>query len=332
MKPYKIENSYRLVILAVLILLSLWLLFQIRQLLVILFISLIFMSALNPSIKKLTEHRIPRTLAISGLYFLIILLLGFAIEVIIPPLFEQSDFLVTRLPYYLKMLKPYNINSDIIIGQISNLGYLPANIIKLVINIFGNIVGILLTATFTFYLSNERENLKRYLAFILSPAKTEKAENIISKIEYKLGGWVRAEITLMIIIGLLAYLSLSILRVEYAVPLAILAGLMEVVPNYGPIISAIPAVAIAMLISPVTGFAVIGLYLLIHQLENSIIVPQVMAKEVGVNPLITIIFLSIGFKLGGIAGAVLAIPIFLVMEILLKEIRSIHTFNKTFNQ
>jgi predicted PurR-regulated permease PerM len=325
MKPHKIEYYYRLVIFTVLILLFIWLLFQIRQLLVILFISVIFMSALNPSVARLTKLRISRTFSIGILYFFIILLIGIVTGVITPPIVKQSNVLVTRIPDYLRLLEPYNISSDLIVVQISKLGYLPTSLINFTIGIFSNIVGILLTAIVTFYLLIERENLNKYLALIIGSAKAEKAENIINEIENKLGGWVRAEIALMFILGILVYIGLSVLHVEYAIPLAILAGLMEVVPNIGPVISAVPAVSIGLLISPITGLAVIVLFVLVHQLENSLIVPQIMAKEVGIDPLLTILSLDIGFQIGGIAGAVLAVPVLLVIQILLKEFGYIYT-------
>jgi len=325
MKSHKIDYYYRLVIFSVFILLSIWLLFQIRQLLVILFISVIFMSALKPSVEKLTKYRISRAFAIGILYFFIILLFGFVTGVIAPPIVEQSNVLVSRLPDYLKLLESYNIGPDVIVGQIGKLGYLPANLINFIIGVFGNIVEIIFTAIVTFYLLMERENLNKYLVFVIGDARAERAESIIVEIENKLGGWVRAEVALMFILGLMAYFGLSILHVEYALPLAILAGLMEVIPNIGPVISAIPAVSVGLLISPITGLAVVALFVLIHQLENTLIVPQVMSKEVGVDPLLTILSLDIGFQIGGIAGAVLALPTLLVIQILFKEFGSVYT-------
>ena len=324
MKQHKIEYYYRLVIFTVSILIFIWLLFQIRQLLVIFFISMIFMSALNPTVGKITKYGISRTFAIGILYFLLILIFSFITGVIAPPIVEQSNILVARLPDYFRLLEPYNIGPDIIIGQISKLGYLPVNIINFILGIFNNFIAILLTVIITFYLLIERENLKKYLSYIIGAVKADRAESIFNEIENKLGGWVRAEMALMFILGLMAYIGLSILHVEYALPLAVLAGLMEVVPNIGPVISAIPAVSVGLLISPVTGLAVVVLFVIIHQLENTLIVPQVMAKEVGVDPLLTILSLDIGFQIGGIAGAVLALPVLLVIQILIKKFGSVY--------
>jgi len=124
----------------------------------------------------------------------------------------------------------------------------------------------------------------------------------------------------MTIVGVLSFVGLRLLGIEFALPLAILAGLLEIIPNIGPIVSAIPAVLSGLTVSPLMGLAVAALYFLIQQIENSIIVPRVMQKVVGVNPLVTILSLAIGFKLAGVAGAILAIPVVLVIQVATSEI------------
>ena len=150
----------------------------------------------------------------------------------------------------------------------------------------------------------------------------------MDEIEKRLGGWIRAEIVLMIIIGLLTFIGLTLLGIDYALPLAILAGFLEIIPNIGPFISAIPAVLVGLFISPLMALAVAALYFLVQQIENNFIVPQLMAKECGINPLITIIALIAGFKLGGVIGAVLAVPIILLIEIILTEVSTSEKFKK----
>ncbi len=135
----------------------------------------------------------------------------------------------------------------------------------------------------------------------------------MGRIELKLGGWLRGQIILMLIIGISTYIGLTLLGVEYALALAVIAGILEIVPIIGPILSAIPALIVAFTVSPIAGFGVIGLYILIQQLENHLVVPKVMQKAVGFNPLVTIIVLMIGGNLLGLMGAILAIPIAIVV-------------------
>jgi len=142
----------------------------------------------------------------------------------------------------------------------------------------------------------------------------------INKIEYRLGGWIRGQVLLCTMIGIACYVGLRLLGIEYALPLALIAAVLEIVPVIGPIISAIPAVIIAYVTSPSLAIAVIALYTLIQQLEYHLIVPSVMKTAVGLKPIVTIIALMVGGKLLGIAGAVLAIPILIVIMELSEEI------------
>jgi predicted PurR-regulated permease PerM len=104
-------------------------------------------------------------------------------------------------------------------------------------------------------------------------------------------------------------IGLYLVGVPYALILAIFAGVMEIVPYIGPIISAVPGVILGFLISPTTGFLALLVYLIAQQLENNLIVPQVMKKAVGLNPVTTIIALLVGLRLGGVMGSILAIPV-----------------------
>jgi predicted PurR-regulated permease PerM len=161
-------------------------------------------------------------------------------------------------------------------------------------------------------------------------AKTEaKARDFITRLEQQIGGWVRGELALMIIIGLLTYIGLKILGVNYALPLSIIAGLLEIIPNIGPTIALIPAVLVALTSSPVTALATVALYFLIQQFENNIIVPKIMQRAVGVKPLIVIIALMTGAKLAGVLGAALAVPGYLVLKVVIEEIYASDRFQKS---
>jgi len=108
----------------------------------------------------------------------------------------------------------------------------------------------------------------------------------------------------------------------------LLAGVLEIIPNIGPTLSAIPAILAGLAVSPLMGLAVAALYFLVQQLENNIIVPQVMKRGAGVNPLLTVLGLIAGFKLGGTLGAVLAVPFIILMETILKEVFLSDDFKK----
>jgi predicted PurR-regulated permease PerM len=149
--------------------------------------------------------------------------------------------------------------------------------------------------------------------------KKKQISEIIDKLEEKLGGWARGELILMTIIGTLTYTGLSLLGIPFALPLAILAGIFEIIPIIGPTVSAIPSVIIGFSISPIVGVAAASLAFLIQQVENYVFVPKIMQKSVGVNPIVTLLSLAIGFRLSGVLGGLIAVPVVISIQVFLKE-------------
>ena len=161
--------------------------------------------------------------------------------------------------------------------------------------------------------------IKKYLARFLNNKQQGILNNISDKIESRMGSWLFGELILMSIIGVATYIGLVVLGVKYALPLAFLAGLLEVVPIIGPTISAIPAILVASTTSFFLGGVTLFLYFIIQQLENNLVVPLVMKKTVGIHPVATLIALTIGGKLGGLLGIILSVPAALVVETILLE-------------
>ena len=166
----------------------------------------------------------------------------------------------------------------------------------------------------------ERRNFGKHLGLLFGGDKSQKISSILDKIENNLGGWLRGELVLMFSVGTLTYLGLLVLGVESALSLAILAGVLEIIPNLGPVISAIPAVLVAMTVSPALALGTAALYWLVQLLENNFLVPKVMGSVVGVNPVVVILGLMTGFRLNGPLGAVMAIPVIIILKILLSDI------------
>ncbi len=329
MMPRKIEISHRTIIFTVFFLLFLWLIYYLRGVIVLLFLGIILMAALNPLVDRLERWRIPRVLAIVFIYILIFGVLSLIVAGIVPPLIEQTQTLLSKLPSDFSSFKWLGINQKVIDNQMAQFldrfSLFSGNILRAFVGIFQNIINFIIFIVVSFYLLLQRKNLDKFLVKFLGSGEKMGAR-IVDKLEKKLGGWVRAELLLMLIVGLLSYIGLRLLGIEYALPLAIFAGILEIIPNIGPFISAIPAVLAGLIISPWTALAVAALYFLIQQFENQFICPQVIAKEVGINPLITILALIAGFKLAGITGAILAVPVVLLIEIILSEVSTSDRF------
>ncbi len=311
----KIEISHRTIIFTLAVLVLLWVILQIRDILFLLFISFILMSALRPLVDGLEQLRVPRVLAILLIYGLVFGVFGVSFAGAIPSIVLQSTKLVQELPMFVARVMPYwDFDTRAITQQIAPIS---ENIVRVTVGIFSNIITLVTVLVFTFYFLLERKHLESILTGVMGGDGAKQVIVTMREIERRLGSWVHGELLLMCFIGVLVYVGLTVLRVDFALPLAIIAGVLEIVPMIGPIVSAIPAVLVALATSPLLALSVVALYFIVQQVENNLVVPLVMRKSVGLPPLLTITALMIGARLAGLAGAVLAVPIVLVLQVML---------------
>lgn len=317
--PKKIDISHKTVIFIAAFILGLWMVYLIRDLLLILFVAVILMSALSPLVRFLAKFKVPKSLAIAITYIIIIAIASGLLAIVLPPLLEETSRLFVTLPPHLEQLFDIAaIDKSVLQSQLSSIS---RNVFSITLAVFGNLLTIIFLLVLTFYLILERDSLEVKIA-ALFVGREERFKKLIMQIEDKLGGWFRGQLLLSLLIGIISYIGLIILGIPYALPLAVVAGILEVVPVIGPIISAIPAVLIAVTVSPspLLAIGVAAMYFVIQQLENNLIVPQVMQRAVGLNPLVVILAIAVGSRLLGFAGALLAVPIAVVLQIIVTEI------------
>jgi len=314
MKPQKVEISYKTIVFAVLFLISLVLLWQLRGIFLLLFLCFIFMQALNPTVSRLEKLKIPRFVGILIIYFLILVGISFAAAGIVPALVEQTTSLIETLPATIDNIDFWGIKPIDISSQFKLLENLPGNIATTIFSIFSNIVSVFVFFVLTFYLLLERKNFDHYASKIFGQKYQGKAILIMGELEKRLGNWVNAQLFLMLTIGVLSYIGYLVIGINYVVPLAIIAGLLEIVTNIGPTIATIIAAFVGLTVSPLTALMAIAWGIIVQQLENNFIVPKVMKATIGLNPLITILLIASGAQIGGVAGAVLAIPTYLTIS------------------
>ena len=314
MKPQKIEISYKTIIFTVLFLISLVLIWQLRGIFLLLFLCFIFMQALNPTVSRLEKLKIPRFVGILLVYFLILIGISFAAAGIIPVLVEQTTSLIETLPNTISNINFWGIKPIDISSQFKLLENLPSNIATTLFSIFSNIVSVFVFFVLTFYLLIERKNLDKYAVPIFGQKNQDKVVLIMNELEKRLGNWVNAQLFLMLTISVLSYIGYLVIGLNYVVPLAIIAGLLEIVTNIGPTIATVIAAFVGLTVSPLTALMAIAWGIIVQQLENNFIVPKVMKATIGLNPLVTILLIASGAQLGGVAGAVLAIPTYLTIS------------------
>lgn len=323
--PVKVEISHRTILFTIFVIISLWFLVQIREILVLIFLSLILLSGLLRPVEWLTARRIPRVLSVILVYVILILIISLFAGIIVPPLISQTSDFISKLPQIISTINDFLIFHNIPVEKVSEVltkefQQISGDILAISKKIVSSIVLTITLFVLTFYLLLQWKNFLKLIASPFSGKYEKQVINIISKVEAGLGKWVRGQLTLSLAVGLLTYIGLIILGIPFALPLALIAGLFEIVPIVGPIISAIPTILVGFTISPFLGFASAALFIIVQQLENHLIVPIVMSRVVGLQPPIVIIALLTGAKLAGIGGAFLAVPIIVVVKIVFAEL------------
>jgi len=315
--------STRTVLITLASLLALWVASQIGTILLSVFVALVFALGLNPLVDWLTEQKLSRTLAVTLTYtFFLVLVLGlFALA--LPPMVTQVQKLVERLPLYaasisLPGLKP--VGEHFLNALVSEISKGTGNVLKLTLTVFSNAFSIVTVLVLTFYFLLDYPSLRERFLDLYPKDTGRRMAKLLEEIEFKIGGWLRGQVFLMFVVGLASFVGLSLLRIDYALSLAIIAGFLEIVPMIGPIVSFIPAAIVASAKSPLALALVALLYLLIQQLESNFVVPKVMEKVVGFSPLVTLIAIMIGGKLFGVVGALLSIPTTLVGYLIIRSL------------
>lgn len=310
-----------------------WLLYQVRLVVVALFIALILSLALDPLVFRLKSWKIPRPVSVFLVFFVFLGAVGGLLTYGFTPLVNQTGRFLINLPQFLgpilDRLGPLPFAQNLQEQLVSQATLLSANILTVAGTLVSNAVFLLALLVFVFYFMLDWENLKnRFISFLNNQARS-RAQKIIISLETQLGGWLRAQVILMLLVGVLTYLGLFALGVEYALPLAVIAGLFEVIPTIGPIMAGIPALVVGFGTSPWLGVWILALYLVVQQLENNIIVPNIMGRAVGFSPLVTLVVLFIGAQLFGFGGLLLAIPATILITIILRDALSFSINHQT---
>ncbi len=318
----RIEISPKTIIFTVGFLISLYIIYLIKDVLFGIFVSILLMTALNPLVNRLQRRGLPRGLSISLVFISFLSVLITFLAIVIPAIADQTQSLMLLLKKpevqsFINRYIPDFLSLQSLNLQISSI----PKLFSVVSSTFSVFVTMITVMVITFYLLLERGVLHKHLVWFFGNHDAEiRAAEYVNRVEAEIGKWVRGQLLLMMVIGVMTYIGLTLLGVPYALPLAVFAGFMEMVPNIGPTIAAVPAILVGFASgNAYMGTFVLVLYVLVQQLENNFIVPKVMQSTVGLNPLATIILFLIAYRLGGVGGAVLAIPVFLVLKVSVSE-------------
>ncbi len=317
-KKQVVEISPSIVIFTAFFLLFLYFLYHIKEILILIFLGYIFMVALNPAVNKIQKKIHSRALSIVSVYLLVVLFIGLLFAIVIPPLSVQLTQLVKsiQLPYFQDEIANIRFTVQELNQLAHDYGGSINTILSVINTTFRSFFAFITLLVISFYLIIDEPNLYKKISWFSKKKKHLKiAKEFQKEIESQLGGWVRGQISIMLMIGVLTYLGLEIIGVPYALPLALLAFFLEILPNLGPTIAAVPAIAIAWIHGgSVYGVIVLIFYTILQQTESNLITPRIMAAQADVNPLVSIFCILSGFTLGGVIGGLLAIPVYIVLR------------------
>jgi predicted PurR-regulated permease PerM len=333
-RPIYINITALAVIKIILIFVLFYFLYLVREILAILFISLILASAVDPWVDWMEKRKIPRGVGILIIYAISFSIVGSIIYLMIPPITEQINQFLDNFPKTVEkvislfsVFRQYALEHGILENIKTSVKSLSSSLPSAGRGIFSTVSGIIsgvasffLTLVITFYMVVE-ENAMKKIIWSIVPAKHQVyTMHLVNRMQRKVGLWLRGQIILSLIIFTLTYIGLLILHVQYALILALIAGLTEFVPYLGPTLAAIPAMFLALTQSFMLAVFVVALYYVIQMTENHIIVPKLMQKVIGLNPIVSIAVLLIGFKIGGVIGAILAIPVATAISVFIKDL------------
>lgn len=308
-------------------------LYVVRDIVFSLIFAIIIASAMEPAILWLKERKIPRILSVVVLYLVIAFAFFFAVYLVFPLLFDEirslsSSYSIIHDRFLsgieqvgvLPLLSPLSQNfGDVFSVPSEYLGKLSGGIYDFAATVFGGVWSFILIVVFSFYLATQERGIENFLRLVVPLRYEPYLVDLWQRSQRKLGRWFRAQLLLGAIVGILIFFGLTILGVPNALFFAFLAGVFEIIPIVGPILAAVPAVGVALLTQPLLGAFTVALYIVVQQMESHVIVPVVMRKTIGLSPLIVVLALLVGVKIGGIFGILLSVPITAILAEFLSD-------------
>lgn len=318
-----LDIPFRTILKVFLVAIGLVLLYLVRDVILLFIFVMILFSVLNPIVTK-WEQEMSRRAAITSLFFIIILFLIAIGLLIVPPLVTQFQSFINHLPNYLKSIPA--LGNTTVIKEIQKsffsfsgeIGKFSTAIFNTTVGFVSGLIALFTVLVSTFYLLSEKDRASKFIKSMNFKNK-ELYYDLFERIGEKLGLWMRGQLILMSIVGLLDIAGLLILGIPYALTLGVWAGLTEIIPYVGPILGAIPAVLLALSLSPLKALLVVVVFIIVQQIEAQVLVPRIMGKVTGLSPVIIIFGILICAKLLGLLGVILAVPIVAIISVFGQE-------------
>lgn len=300
------------------------LVYMVRDVIAVLIFAIIIASALEPLLAYTHSKKIPRLLSLIVVYLLFFIFFAALIYILLPLLLDQIGDFSQNYPTYFGKIEEAAGTITFLPGLSGNVHELLAQLTEQIPSftsllsyasaIFGGIVSLVVVLVVSFYLSLSRGALDAFLSSVMPPKFEVYIHDLWIRAQKKMGRWLQAQILLSFIMAIITGIGLWILGVKYAFLIAIAVGILEIVPYVGPIVAGALATLLALSQSAVLGLWTLIFFFAAQQLENHVLVPLLIKKLVGLNPVAVILAIMIGAKLGGIFGILLAVPLAAVVD------------------
>lgn len=314
-----------------------WMLFQIRGTLLLIYVAALVAIGLSPLVIAIQNHprtpqRMPRWAAILVIYLLFVAVVVAIAMLVFPPLITQARELWSQIPGLLERGQQWLVDRGLIthpitvreaVEQAPGAGAATdavGRVLSTIAGVVGGIFGILTILILAFYLLLDAENILNVFVRFFPRGRRQRVRHACEQVTIKVSAWLGGQLLLGTIIGSTAAIGLWLIGVPYFYVLALVAGVGEMIPIVGPVLSAIPAIIVGFSVSPQMGAGVAVFFLVQQQVENHLLVPKVMERQVGVSAVVVIISLLLGGSLLGIVGAILAVPTAAILQVLVQEL------------
>jgi predicted PurR-regulated permease PerM len=310
-------------------------LYLIREAILILLLSLVISTAFDPMVSWLERRRLPRILGTVIVFLAALTVVAFIIYALVPLALLELNSLFKNLSgfanQFLKIETPTVLLNVISpdLKALTNLllsGGVP--FLQVLGKLLGGITFVIAVLVISFYLTISRDGVERFLRAILPDVLELRAVDLYRRTRRKIGRWFQAQLVLSVVVGLLVFIGLWLLGVEQKLILALVAGLLELVPIVGPIFSGALATVVALSQSFTLALYVVLLFLVIQQAENHLLVPLIMKRAIGVHPVIVLVALLGGAKIAGVLGMLLAVPAAVFLQEVVEDWKAIKAYRR----
>lgn len=318
----------------------LWAAYLVRDVLLLLYVSALLAIGFSPIVRLIERQkvlpigrRLPRWLAILILYLVIIGSLTAVGFLVFPPLVRQGQQLWTELPQMFERAQQWLMAKGLLSEQLTlreaaqrapvgGGGEAVGTVFGAIMGVLGGLFGLLTILILTFYLLIDADSLRDTLLRLFPSSRRARVAAASRDITVKVSAWLGGQLLLGAIIGITSAIGLWAIGIPFFYVLALISGIGELIPVVGPILSAIPAIAIASTVSLNKVLLVVIFFVVQQQFENHVLVPKIMERQVGVSAVTVIVALLIGARMLGIVGAILAVPTAAILQVLLIELTS----------